>query len=152
MMATREAVGAVVTQGSNFIIVYKQNINTKSGRETTHGMWDFVKGGVERGDVDLESAIRRELLEETGSSKYRLKKSFHEPITFEFPQAIQKKIGYDNQVTTMFHFEYYGKMSDLKPNDLEINEIRIVHQHELVDVLAHQESKDFVLKNLSDLF
>lgn len=147
MMRTRKAIGAIVTQENRFLIVRKVAINTKAGKEYQSGSWDFVKGGVEVEDETLVASMRRELLEETGSVAYTLKKRFHDTISFTFPQKIQTKIGYHHQVTTMFHFEYIGDGHDLQPNDKEIDQITFVSEQSLLHLLEHEESKAFFIRN-----
>jgi 8-oxo-dGTP pyrophosphatase MutT (NUDIX family) len=36
-------------------------------------VWDFPKGGCEEADSSLEDAVIRELFEETGTDKYKIK-------------------------------------------------------------------------------
>ncbi|MYL63241.1 NUDIX domain-containing protein [Bacillus hwajinpoensis] len=150
-MKTRKAVGAIVTHKNRFLIVRKVTINTRMGKELQNGIWDFVKGRVEDEDETVEASMRRELLEETGSVAYTLKKRFNETISFAFPEKIQTKIGYHNQITTMFHFEYVGDGKDLEANDKEINQICFVHEQALLSLLEHEESKEFFTRNRSQI-
>ncbi|MDO6655251.1 NUDIX hydrolase [Anaerobacillus sp. 1_MG-2023] len=143
-MRTRQAVGAIVTYKHRFLIVHKTKMNTKAGQESQGETWDFVKGGVEDEDRDVEASIRRELLEETGSVKYKLMKRFDESITFEFPAEVQCKIGYHNQVIPMFHYEYEGDEQDLSPLDKEIDQLRFVGEKELLLMLKHPETQEFI--------
>ncbi|WP_135554768.1 histidine phosphatase family protein [Paenibacillus cymbidii] len=62
---TRKAVGAIAYQGSKFILVHKTD---RFGEGP--GAWDFPKGGCEEEDLSLVDAVKRELLEETGTDKY----------------------------------------------------------------------------------
>ncbi|WP_330949449.1 NUDIX hydrolase [Virgibacillus sp. MG-45] len=58
----RNAVGAIIFQGTDFLLVHKVKISSlSSGNEDIKGEWDFPKGGVEREDNSLEDAILREL-------------------------------------------------------------------------------------------
>ena len=150
-MRTRKAVGAIVTHNKQFLIVRKVTINTMVGTELQHGEWDFVKGGVKDEDETVEAAIRRELLEETGSVAYSLKQQFHDTISFSFPETIQKKIGYHRQTTTMFHFEYVGDGNDLESNDKEIDQIQFVYKPALLNLIEHEESKEFFIRNDSSI-
>ncbi|WP_226657196.1 NUDIX hydrolase [Pseudalkalibacillus hwajinpoensis] len=150
-MRTRKAVGAIVTHNKRFLIVHKVAINTRAGTELQNGSWDFVKGGIKDEDKTVEAAIRRELLEETGSVAYLLKKRFHDTISFSFPETIQKKIGYHRQTTSMFHFEYIGDGNDLESNDREIDQIQFVYKPALLNLIAHEESKEFFIRNGSQI-
>lgn len=150
-MRTRKAVGAIVTHNQRFLIVRKVTIKTRMGAEFQNGSWDFVKGGIEDQDETIEAAIRRELLEETGSVAYSLKKRFVDTISFSFPESIQKKIGYHRQTTAMFHFEYVGDGNDLDSNDKEIDRVDFVDGTELLNLLEHDESKEFFIRNGSQI-
>jgi putative (di)nucleoside polyphosphate hydrolase len=63
-MKIRKAVGALVFQDDEYIVVHKiKSVDIKSDIK---GHWDLPKGGVQEADEDLEKAIFRELKEETG--------------------------------------------------------------------------------------
>lgn len=145
----RRAVGAIVFCGNKYLIVHKTNINTLEGKQDIHGEWDFIKGGVEESDKDSNDALLRELKEETGSIEYKVLKKFHEKIQFDFPDEIKVKIGYERQETTMFLVEFLGDLNSLSPNDNEISNIKFVEKDKLLEMLAHQDSKDFFIKNLT---
>ncbi|GAK06201.1 hypothetical protein JCM19037_4781 [Geomicrobium sp. JCM 19037] len=147
----RKAVGAIIYQQDNYLLVYKSNINTTLGKQTISSAWDFVKGGVEARDADLESALLRELKEETGSTKYRIHKQFERLLSFEFEKSIQEKIGFEKQETTMFLVEFIGKISHLQPVDQEITRVRFVKKHTLVGTLSHDETKSYVSDLWSEL-
>ncbi|MFB4159303.1 NUDIX domain-containing protein [Geomicrobium sp. JSM 1781026] len=147
----RKAVGAIIYQQDNYLLVYKSNINTTLGKQTISSVWDFVKGGVETRDVDLESALLRELKEETGCENYRVHKQFERLLSFEFSKSIQEKIGYEKQETTMFLVEFLGEISHLQPVDQEITRVRFVKKHTLVGTLSHDETKSYVSDLWSEL-
>ncbi|MGE8203010.1 NUDIX hydrolase [Heyndrickxia sp. NPDC080065] len=142
----RRAVGAIVTYNDKFLIVHKVKINTDVGKEDIQGEWDFIKGGVKKDEADLKQTVLRELKEETGSTNYKFIKQFHEKIHFNFPLHLQQKIGYQGQETTMFHLEYLGDLTDLKPIDNEINNIQFIKKENVLNVLTHNETKDFFMK------
>ncbi|MCJ8007345.1 NUDIX hydrolase [Lederbergia wuyishanensis] len=144
----RRAVGAIVSYGPRFLLVHKVKINAIGGKENIQGELDFVKGGVEDNE-DLKMAMLRELEEETGSSSYALIKQFEEKICFEFPPDLRTKIGYDRQETTMFHFEYVGDPSSLKPLDNEIDEIMFVEIEDVLKKLTHSDTRKFFEKYFS---
>ena len=72
-MRVRQAVGAIVTCGEQFLIIHKTKINTVKGKQAIKGEWDFVKGKIEKQDRSPEAAILRELKEETGSEQFQVK-------------------------------------------------------------------------------
>lgn len=139
----RKAVGAIAFQGNKFILVHKV-LNTY-GKES--GVWDFPKGGVEEGDLSLEAAVLRELIEETGTDKYVIKQELPEIINFDFTEEIKKKIGYQRQETTMFLVEFIGNPNDLKPCGEEIDEIMLVESESLLKKISHEETASYIQKH-----
>ncbi|SHG18203.1 NUDIX domain-containing protein [Ornithinibacillus halophilus] len=137
----RHAVGAIVYQHDKYLLVHKIKINTKTGKEKIQGEWDFIKGGVEKDDTDLTTAILRELEEETGSKEYEIVRQFNEKIYFNFPSHIASKIGYEKQETTMFLVEFLG--DSLTPADDEISELLFVEKDEVPTKLTHSESREY---------
>ncbi|MGM7684808.1 NUDIX domain-containing protein [Cytobacillus sp. Hm23] len=144
----RNAIGAIVYQGNKFLIVRKTNINTIKGKQNIKGEWDFIKGGIEKNDKDIHDTLLRELQEETGSIEYRVVKVFEEKICFDFPDVLREKIGYDRQETTMFLVEYLGDCKNLIPNDNEISKIKFIEKDKVVEILTHQDTKDYFIKHL----
>ncbi|AGX02842.1 dinucleoside polyphosphate hydrolase [Bacillus sp. NRRL B-14911] len=140
----RNAVGAIVFQGEEYLLVHKVKRSAlKASEGQTKGEWDFPKGGVEDSDENLKDAILRELAEETGSAEYRIIKQLQEKICFDFDREFAKKTGWSRQETVMFVVEYVGDRSDLKAEDSEINEVEFVGRNEALERLAHEESKAF---------
>ena len=140
----RQAVGAVVFQQTEFLLVHKVKISDIEGEYTmSKGEWDFPKGGVKHTDNDLESAILRELEEETGTKKFKVMKQFEDKICFEFPEELKVKIGYEKQETTMFYVEYIGDRTDLHPKDNEINQVQFFKIQDVLSVLSHKDTKNF---------
>ncbi|WP_063847511.1 histidine phosphatase family protein [Bacillus sp. FJAT-28004] len=139
----RKAVGAIAYQGNKVILVHRV-LNT-FGKDS--GVWDFPKGGCEEGDLSLEDAVLRELLEETGTDKYIIKQELSEKITFNFKEEIKKKIGFKRQETTMFLVEFIGKPDDLKPCGHEIDEIMLVESGSLLNKLTHHETASYIEKH-----
>lgn len=140
----RNAVGAIITQGDEILLVHKvKMMDGKNGPEETPGQWDFPKGGVLSSDLDLSSALLRELKEETGSAQYRVIKKFEEKICFEFPKFLREKLGYESQETTMFQVEYIGDRTELKPQDKEIDQVNFFPKSNVLGILFHEDSKEF---------
>ncbi|MFS0785089.1 NUDIX domain-containing protein [Shouchella sp. 1P09AA] len=142
----RKAVGAIVVTKNAYVLVCKSWQNTKDGKERIEDEWDIAKGGVEREDETLEAAILRELYEETGSHAFTLRDQFTEKLTFAFPSEVKRKIGFTGQETTVFLVEFTGDLEDLTPKDKEISKLKAVCPDELMDYLAHDETKQFFRK------
>ncbi|MCA1041513.1 NUDIX hydrolase [Bacillus infantis] len=140
----RNAVGAIVFHGEEFLLVHK--VKRSSLRDSDghlQGEWDFPKGGVEESDESLRAAILRELAEETGSAEYRIIRQLKEKVCFDFDKEFAEKTGWSQQETVMFVVEYVGDRSDLKAEDSEINGVEFVGRDEVLERLAHGESKAF---------
>lgn len=144
----RKTVGAIVKKGNLFLLIHKvKMMNSSKGPEKIKPRWDFPKGGVKDTDADLEQAILRELKEETGSDQYRIIKEFDEKITFNFPEDIKKKLGFESQETTMFFIEFLGNEDLLKPQDAEIDDLRFFSKQEVENAIVFDDSKDFFKRN-----
>jgi putative (di)nucleoside polyphosphate hydrolase len=146
----RNAVGAIIFQGTEFLLVHKVKIRSLTNTDgNIKGEWDFPKGGVEKSDKNLEGAILRELEEETGSTDYKIIKQLDEKICFSFTTDFTNKTGYKKQETTMFIVEYVGDRSDLLPKDSEISEIEFLKSDEVFERLTHNDTKKFFTNVLS---
>ncbi len=139
----RRAVGAIVVQKDQVLLVHKvKRSDITSGFDSYQAEWDFPKGGV-KDDEPLHQAILRELFEETGSAAYKIIEELDEKICFTFDKLFTTKTGYTGQVTTMFIIEYTGDRTELTPHDEEISAIQFVHKEQVLDYLAHEETRDF---------
>lgn len=140
---TRLAVGAVIMQCSQVLLVHKVKVMTEEQvNDKVNGTWDFPKGGVEESDVNLEEALLRELEEETGSKAYRIIKRYNETIDFKFPKGYK----YESQKTIMYHVIYTGDRSDIKAKDEEIDDIKFVEYKDVLNTLELEETKSFFIK------
>jgi len=146
----RKAIGAIVFQGTKFLMVQKSHITTLEGKQPIEAEWDFVKGGVEKHDKNLHDTLLRELQEETGSNEYKIVKELDAKICFDFPDDRQNKIGYQKQETTMFLVEFLGDINSLIPNDHEISKITFIEKDDVVELLTHQDTKDYFIKYITD--
>lgn len=137
-MKIRKAVGAVVFQDNEYLLVHKvKSIDTKSN---ITGQWDFPKGGVYELDENLEAAILRELREETGSNNYNIISRFDKKICFTFPEGHR----YDKQETVMFYIEYLGNRRELKSKDEEVDKVKFFSKDEVMNILKLEETQKFL--------
>ncbi|WP_274365304.1 histidine phosphatase family protein [Paenibacillus thermotolerans] len=141
--SVREAVGAIVIQGDECMLVQK----IMGAGEKVEATWDFPKGGVEPTDADHQDALARELSEETGSTAYQILQRFEDPICFPFSEHVRRKIGFESQKTTMFLVRYSGDRTDLKPKDEEIGNIKFVKLAQVLSSITYEESADFFQRN-----
>ncbi|MBP1989667.1 histidine phosphatase family protein [Paenibacillus eucommiae] len=144
----RKAVCAIAYQGNKFILVHKV-LNTF---EDDSGVWDFPKGGIEDEDLSLEDAVKRELMEETGTDKYVIKQKLPNKISFNFNEDVRKRTGYESQETSIFLVEFVGNQSDLKPCGKEIDEIILIESESLLNKLTHKETAAYIQKHCSSIF
>ena len=80
-------------------IILVNNISDHNSEEIlllrhTAGHWDFPKGNIEQGETELDSAIR-ELMEETGITRFRIMPNFRYAITYRYrrnQRIILKKV------------------------------------------------------------
>lgn len=146
MQRIRHAVGAIVQQGQEYLLVHKVKVmDTLEGPKSIPGMWDFPKGGVKPGEPLCE-AVLREVREETGGERYRIVKQFDETIDFAFDEGVRHTIGYDRQETSMFLLEYLGDRLELGSLDEEIDQVHFFSALEVCRHLAHQETKDYFVR------
>ena len=144
----RNAVGAMVIQGAEMLLVYKVKRSLIQDEEPGMiGEWDFPKGGVEESDPDLKSSILRELHEETGSKHFRVMEQLKQKICFSFDEEFSRNTGFTKQETTMFIVEYLGDRSDLLPKDNEIQDIKFVRIDEVQSILTHKDTREFFAAN-----
>ncbi|HLZ55980.1 MAG TPA: NUDIX hydrolase [Ktedonosporobacter sp.] len=146
MQRIRHAVGAIIQQGQEYLLVHKvKGMDTLGGPRSIPGMWDFPKGGMKAGETTIE-AVLREVREETGGERYRIVKQFDETIDFAFDEQTRQSIGYDRQETTMFLLAYLGDRLELGPLDEEIDQVHFFSALEVCQHLAHRETKDYFLR------
>lgn len=145
----RHAVGALIKNNRDeYLLVEKVKYGEDSGvKRKMSSEWDIPKGGVKKSDLTLESAILRELKEETGSECFKICRRLPGVLQFTFPENIQQKIGYQKQETSIFLVEYVGEDDKLIPTDDEINQCKWFKKDELLEALTHSEMKDYLTKN-----
>ncbi|NLE05735.1 MAG: NUDIX domain-containing protein [Crenarchaeota archaeon] len=86
-MLTEKSCGAVVCYGSNSELLYLL-LHYEAGH------WDLVKGNVEKGETEQETALR-ELKEETGISGAQFVDSFRQSINYFYRRngsVVQKEV------------------------------------------------------------
>ncbi|CAG9620642.1 NUDIX domain-containing protein [Sutcliffiella rhizosphaerae] len=141
----RQAVGAIVKVKAKYLLVHKVKINTKEGKKNISGLWDFIKGGVKEKDQSLQEAILRELKEETGTNLFEVEKEYSRKIEFDFPRDVAEEIGYRSQLTTMFLVSFYGELSDICPQDDEIDNFGLFTKEEVLNMVSHSETKKYFI-------
>lgn len=141
----RHAVGAIIRQNNEYLLVHKVKISTG---ENIDGFWGLVKGGVNYDDVSLQAALFRELREETGSDDYELISEFADKIEFEFSDETKAKLNFDCQQTSFYLVEYLGRKEDLKSIDQEIDQFNFCSAEEAYEKICFAEEKQFFKNNI----
>ena len=140
----RKAIGVIIEKNNEFLLVNKVKICCcKNSIEIDE--WDFVKGGIKENE-NLENALFRELKEETGSMQYKVIRQFDEKITFDFPESLKSKTGFEGQETIMFYVKHTGDNSDLIPQDDEIKSIAFYPKNKVLSMLRYAETKEYFKK------
>jgi putative (di)nucleoside polyphosphate hydrolase len=145
----RKAVGAIVTQGKNFLIVGKVKLmDVPEGPVDIPIEWHIPAGGIKESDRSNLDAIRRELREETGSESFEIIRELNEKLCFAFPPHIQSISGFEKQETVIFLVKYTGDGNDLTPVDDEIKEVEFVTSKELFNRISGEETLEYLKKFL----
>ena len=79
----------VILLNSDKVLVLQYAAGQKEGYLDLKGHWDFPKGHVDKGETEIETAIR-ELEEETGIKKIILLKNFRKTINYTFQKGDRK--------------------------------------------------------------
>lgn len=146
---TRLAVGALIYSGKEILLVRKvKAMDMCSGPVAIDPEWDFVKGGVEWADGDIEVSLFRELYEELGTSNFRIVRKLPN-LNFDFPGRVAVKLGKKRQRTLMFLVEFLGQKNDLRLNDGELDKVEFLSKDDALLRLTHRESRSFVASNFS---
>lgn len=146
VIMVRNAVGAIIYNDENqYLLVHK--IRRMEGGPVNMDSWDFVKGGVKKGESFL-CAVIRELKEETGSEAYIIEKEYEDMIEFDFPYEVTKKNGYQSQQTKMYLVKYCGNYDDLNVDGKEISELSFFPEQHILTKLENPETEHFWMRYL----
>ena len=118
-MRTRKAVGAIVINERNDILLaHKVKIMDGESSKTV-SEWDFIKGGMKEGE-NTKIALERELLEEANIKEFVVVEELPE-FTFEFSNELKRLMKYDNQITYFFKISVETDKIDIRPDFDEID-------------------------------
>ena len=129
----RSGVGIVVLNKQNKVFVAKRIDNPKN-------FWQMPQGGVDEGE-DLETAMKRELFEETGISKIHLLKELDYWMEYELPKnllGIIWKGKYRGQKQKWFIVKFLGKDDEinLSGKNQEFIEWKWININELPNIIV----------------
>jgi putative (di)nucleoside polyphosphate hydrolase len=134
----RKSVAAIIQRKDGKVLVGRAN-------RGSFQEWQLPQGGVEKGESD-EQALSRELLEETGISKYKVVAKSKGDIKYEWPESIQKKKGkYIGQQQTYFlvSVDEVG-ISQINPTD-ELEEFKWVDPQEILQTCSSMRKEVYLL-------
>ena len=146
-MKTRKAVGAIIVNKKNDVLLAHKVKIMDGNNPKTISEWDFIKGGMKEGE-DTNVALKRELLEEANIKDYVSIEELPE-FLFEFSNELKNILKYDNQVTYFFKVLVDTDKADIRPDFDEVDELRFVSVNEAFDLIYHDTSKTY-LKKLID--
>ncbi|HNW82737.1 MAG TPA: NUDIX domain-containing protein [bacterium] len=107
-MNFRKNVAAVIINSDNLILVGE--------RRDIKNAWQIPQGGVDEGE-DEATALFREIKEETGIERNYLKiLANSDPVSYFFPNRVNRRFGFDGQLQTYFLLEIKESGWDLKPS------------------------------------
>jgi 8-oxo-dGTP pyrophosphatase MutT (NUDIX family) len=128
----RSVVGVIVFDGEKFLLLHRV-LNWRG--------WEYPKGGIDAGEKP-ESAIGRELKEETGLDKYELVGKVNESVFYDrvhnmdvFMQNFLVRVSSNNKV----HFDAQAVVEGKKL--IEHDDFRWCFPGEAVELLRHDNSK-----------
>lgn len=152
--AYRPCVGAMLVNSAGKVFVGRR-IDTKEG-----DWWQMPQGGVDEGE-DLESALWRELHEETGvtSRHATLIKRMSDDIAYDLPPELQGKLWggiYRGQMQSWFLLRFTGTDADIDLNahdPAEFREWRWVDPEDLPNLIITFKKRVYrtVLENFREL-
>ena len=106
------------------------------------GHWDFVKGNIEEGEEEEETA-RRELFEETGINNMNIKKGFNQKVEYNY----YKKNNKVHKIVSYYLAETEQKEVKLSFEHLDY---KWVNYDDLMKLITFDNSKD-ILKKANEL-
>lgn len=127
-----KSVGAIVLNYHSYVLLLFQRKNK---------YWEFPKGKMEIGEREIDT-LKRELFEETGIRRYRLLRSFHRSMYYNFRykgKLIPRKVVYF-LVKTSDHIQLSHEHTRYEWLPLEKAKKRLKHKNQiaLIDAVIKQ--------------
>lgn len=146
----RYAIGGIIKLDDSLLLVKKGKIMDAKKTIEVKSEWDFPKGGIKKEDLDIQSALFREIHEETGAKDFRIIGELG-TLEFEFPVSLKERLGFERQVTHMFLLEFFGDRDQLKPKTEEISEVTFVKFDKVAERLKLSETREFFQDHLDEI-
>jgi mutator protein MutT len=132
MVFRQSTVAYIHNDSKEFLVVQKESYQDDQ--------WNFAGGGVDAGETALE-AVKRELLEELGSSSFEVLGESKKKYTYDFPDEVVEKnykkrgVWQRGQEITSFWVKFVGNKEELSPVD-GIRRIKWVKREDLKNYLV----------------
>ena len=110
--------------------------------------WDFLRGGIERGEKPLD-ALKRELKEELGIKRIHTVSRLNLSFSFEFPDKMKKIVGFDRQKVEMF-FVNLGK-EKVKLDKKEIIDFKFFNKRQFLEIATFETARTAFRKTIKKL-
>ena len=118
-MRIRKGAVAIILRQNEFLVL-RRVLNWKG--------WEFVKGSIDEGE-DEETAVRREIREETGLEDIEIVNKFPEKMEYKHPERLKRRSGIDSSSHTVFLVRHLN------------GEIRLSNEHGDFKWLPYEEAR-----------
>jgi putative (di)nucleoside polyphosphate hydrolase len=142
LIKLRQGVSAVLFKGSKFLMV--------AGADWPDGAWCFPQGGIEGEEKHIE-AIKRELIEEIGSDKFRILTKSEIDHMYLFPKKIQEKKNCHGQFQTIWFVEFLGEFDEISMDNSELSKFAWFDKEDVVKSMMYPEQKEVFERVLIEL-
>ena len=130
--AYRASIGAIIFNSRNEFLL----VQLPSYRENE---WDFVKGGMQKGEKEEETLVR-EIREEIGENvDYVILRKSIWNIIYEWPIELQVKLGFRGQARISFWVKFNSGVITIPEN--EVSKYRWVSEDDITKVLIESRTQ-----------
>ena len=138
----RQGVSAVLFKGSKFLMV--------AGADWPDGAWCFPQGGINAEETHV-NAIKRELIEEIGTDKFRILTKSEIDHMYLFPSNIRKKKNFHGQFQTIWFVEFFGEFDEISMDQSELSRYAWFDKEDVVKSMMYPEQKEVFERVLIEL-
>jgi len=115
--------------------------------------WKFPQGGVETNE-NHDEAVKRELGEELQCDDFEIVKKSEITYKYEWPSEVQERKGFIGPKVFFYFINYLGN-KPIKPNLVELDQVKWVNANELVEcfntIPAFQDTVASLIRELKSL-